>query len=259
MRILMAILALQALLLAQAAQALTVSLTDDTRWVTSNTGPIGGFNETPTSFGADFYWDFPAAGTFQDSTVPKRNTFNSYSLSAAGGALGFSAGGTCNEYSCDVFSHTSGYNISFNTDVESILNISGAFEWLEGDVQYGRADLWLYEGGSLVMSHNYNADTALSLSVIDSYLLNAGQDYRLYMRASGGSGPFDGEWHESVVGFDFDATITATTTAVPVPAAAWLFGSALAGLGWMRRKKNRLTNLKTKFQKAHPCDGLFYA
>jgi hypothetical protein len=28
------------------------------------------------------------------------------------------------------------------------------------------------------------------------------------------------------------------TTAVPIPAAVWLFGSALAGLGWMRRKKS---------------------
>jgi hypothetical protein len=28
-----------------------------------------------------------------------------------------------------------------------------------------------------------------------------------------------------------------TISAVPVPAAAWLFGSALAGLGWMRRRK----------------------
>jgi len=27
-------------------------------------------------------------------------------------------------------------------------------------------------------------------------------------------------------------------TAVPVPAAAWLFGSALAGLGWFRRRQN---------------------
>ena len=26
-------------------------------------------------------------------------------------------------------------------------------------------------------------------------------------------------------------------TAVPIPATVWLFGSALAGLGWMRRKK----------------------
>ena len=25
-------------------------------------------------------------------------------------------------------------------------------------------------------------------------------------------------------------------SAVPIPAAVWLFGSALAGLGWLRRK-----------------------
>jgi hypothetical protein len=36
-------------------------------------------------------------------------------------------------------------------------------------------------------------------------------------------------------GSDFDA-IGAIPT-VPVPAAVWLFGSALAGLGWMRRKQ----------------------
>ncbi|MGI9289665.1 MAG: VPLPA-CTERM sorting domain-containing protein [Gammaproteobacteria bacterium] len=29
-------------------------------------------------------------------------------------------------------------------------------------------------------------------------------------------------------------------SAVPIPAAAWLFGSALAGLGWMRRKQTSL-------------------
>ena len=27
-----------------------------------------------------------------------------------------------------------------------------------------------------------------------------------------------------------------TLSIVPIPAAVWLFGSALAGLGWMRRK-----------------------
>lgn len=31
-------------------------------------------------------------------------------------------------------------------------------------------------------------------------------------------------------------------TAVPVPAAVWLFGSALAGLGWLRRPKQHDTN-----------------
>ena len=31
--------------------------------------------------------------------------------------------------------------------------------------------------------------------------------------------------------------LTGSITAVPIPAAVWLFGSALAGLGWMRRKQ----------------------
>lgn len=33
-----------------------------------------------------------------------------------------------------------------------------------------------------------------------------------------------------------DEPFTVSASAVPVPAAAWLFGSALAGLGWLRRK-----------------------
>jgi hypothetical protein len=32
-------------------------------------------------------------------------------------------------------------------------------------------------------------------------------------------------------------SITSATSTVPVPAAVWLFGSALAGLGWLRRKQ----------------------
>ena len=31
--------------------------------------------------------------------------------------------------------------------------------------------------------------------------------------------------------------VSGYATAVPIPAAAWLFGSALAGLGWIRRKQ----------------------
>jgi hypothetical protein len=31
--------------------------------------------------------------------------------------------------------------------------------------------------------------------------------------------------------------VSGYVTAVPIPAAVWLFGSALAGLGWMRRRK----------------------
>jgi len=38
-------------------------------------------------------------------------------------------------------------------------------------------------------------------------------------------------------GSEFDPLATAWSVAVPIPAAVWLFGSALAGLGWMRRKQ----------------------
>ena len=37
-------------------------------------------------------------------------------------------------------------------------------------------------------------------------------------------------------GFTVVAYEVSPTTAVPIPAAVWLFGSALAGLGWFKRK-----------------------
>ncbi len=38
-------------------------------------------------------------------------------------------------------------------------------------------------------------------------------------------------------GGDRRYVIAGTLSAVPLPAAVWLFGSALAGLGWMRRRQ----------------------
>jgi hypothetical protein len=37
--------------------------------------------------------------------------------------------------------------------------------------------------------------------------------------------------------FQSRSVVSGTVSAVPLPAAVWLFGSALAGLGWMRRKR----------------------
>jgi hypothetical protein len=38
-------------------------------------------------------------------------------------------------------------------------------------------------------------------------------------------------------GFEVSLIDNVTVSAVPVPAAVWLFGSGLAGLGWLRRKQ----------------------
>jgi hypothetical protein len=48
-----------------------------------------------------------------------------------------------------------------------------------------------------------------------------------------------GDWLNAccVGGSEFDPIRTAWSVAVPIPAAVWLFGSALAGLGWMHRRK----------------------
>jgi hypothetical protein len=52
---------------------------------------------------------------------------------------------------------------------------------------------------------------------------------------------YSGLWSNNGVESDMEVSlplVTAwTVTAVPLPPAVWLFGSALAGLGWIRRKK----------------------
>ncbi|MDB4307867.1 VPLPA-CTERM sorting domain-containing protein, partial [Gammaproteobacteria bacterium] len=52
---------------------------------------------------------------------------------------------------------------------------------------------------------------------------------------------FDSGWTNLVavefVSNDLQAIDNIVIATVPIPAAVWLFGSALAGLGWMRRKQ----------------------
>jgi len=61
-----------------------------------------------------------------------------------------------------------------------------------------------------------------------TFSAEAGKVYSLYL---GGAGV--GTWNNNVESYQLDIT----TSAVPVPAAAWLMGSAILGLAGMRRKK----------------------
>lgn len=51
---------------------------------------------------------------------------------------------------------------------------------------------------------------------------------------------FEGDFYDGSAPLNDSVTfgsIEVTVTPIPVPAAVWLFGSALGLLGWMRRKK----------------------
>lgn len=69
-----------------------------------------------------------------------------------------------------------------------------------------------------------NTGLLFSTSSLVTYALNAGQTYVLRLRGDA-TAPF---------------AVAAAVATVPVPAAAWLFGSAVMGFGALRRKKNAL-------------------
>jgi hypothetical protein len=60
----------------------------------------------------------------------------------------------------------------------------------------------------------------------------------ILFEGSGGEGfCLNASCTQAVVGPELREFISGSITAVPIPTAVWLFGSAMAGLGWMRRKQ----------------------
>ncbi|WP_297290776.1 VPLPA-CTERM sorting domain-containing protein [Oceanicoccus sp.] len=103
------------------------------------------------------------------------------------------------------------------TDV-SIFNISALT--FEGD------NLWVSDLGNL-----YSEDLGGGLTRY--YLPDAFTNLE-YVAIDGADGQNGSPSYMFLDNIQINETFTA---AVPVPAAVWLFGSALAGLGWMRRKR----------------------
>jgi hypothetical protein len=65
-----------------------------------------------------------------------------------------------------------------------------------------------------------------NITVMETYLLDSAWSGLQSVTFSADQEPGFGNWVDNIV-----------VATVPVPAAVWLFGSALAGLGWMRRKQ----------------------
>ncbi|MGI9309169.1 MAG: VPLPA-CTERM sorting domain-containing protein [Gammaproteobacteria bacterium] len=125
-------------------------------------------------------------------------------------------------------------NVSVITQANAVLGVE--FDWLEPTTHTAG----IISGIEIVLTPTpyYNsvvcADTTCSVDLgifIENPLSNAGGTVNISngSELSQSSAP---HWGTRARGWS-----GGTLTAVPVPAAVWLFGSALTGLGWMRRKQ----------------------
>ena len=132
--------------------------------------------------------------------------------------------------------------------------------WLESNcgisMEHSSGDLFSLHSLDMAYRDLFNGGTSAYASVI-GYSASGGlvsaTGFDLEPPLSGGvfeqrSFVFDSTWTNLArVEFKFQAVNSGgfaagfvdniSVTAVPIPAAVWLFGSALAGLGWMRRKQ----------------------
>ena len=97
----------------------------------------------------------------------------------------------------------------------------------------GTINLRGYRDGGQILSEVINASAGYTLPSYQTILLGASWENLDRIR-------FDITPDSCCPGSAsaLDNIVLTTATAVPVPAAVWLFGSALAGLGWLRRKSS---------------------
>jgi hypothetical protein len=107
-------------------------------------------------------------------------------------------------------------------------NGSGDFDDLGDGISYGQVVISAQDNGTLVeIQLNQAGITALN-SASGEFAMGG-----LVTTLGFGSG----DQERVFGGTDAGMTRQLELTLVPIPAAVWLFGSALAGLGWLRRKQ----------------------
>jgi len=164
-------------------------------------------------------------------------TLNLYSSCTAGGFIGACAG--------------DGGTVT-NTDV--VLQGSA---WTEGDAALGWGDISQSSLPSSSFTQSSNVDGWISVDVTDmiAYMLDNNTDYGFALtqeaygvvRTSGSvatSSFCDSESSGGACALgDFSPYLEITPSAVPIPAAAWLFGSGLLGLVGIARRESSVASI----------------
>jgi hypothetical protein len=116
------------------------------------------------------------------------------------------------------------WSSNFNVDIANVWNLNSTFSNCETSIYDETASNCLFTGGP--NSAGNNASTVFSFASTD----NDG-DGTLGISMMPG-GPFENS--------SFNFNLQGTMTVVPIPAAVWLFGSGLAGLFGIARKRAKL-------------------
>jgi hypothetical protein len=117
---------------------------------------------------------------------------------------------------------------------------------LEGVVTFSKSNGSAFNLGEFDYAFAGNGDWSVTLSGVKSGGSNVSLDLTLSEIDGRYSNYSATSLFTNIVSFSIQNNASAppmaldniVLTAVPVPAAVWLFGSALAGLGWLRRKQS---------------------
>jgi hypothetical protein len=118
---------------------------------------------------------------------------------------------------------SSSLQFEITTPYAYTLDITASGKWVDGQFQNDFAGAYFYNGSSGFNQHQ-------------SGILVPGGIFYLYT-GIGGCDAYAEFWCAGVPTGNFQYTLTLTPTTVPVPAAAWLFGSGLLGLIGVARRK----------------------
>lgn len=156
---------------------------------------------------------------------------------ACGSAMSSTVTGTINVYTgmAPVIKATNDPHTNpsyYELNVTDSVDVRTFFSLVDTNTEQRTVDYWLYNDtdtttGSYTLGSELDHQTYVDLlgdgiGGTFSALLTAGAQYILKIAVSGGPNAF---------------SATTQISAVPLPAAAWLFGSALMGLGLFRRRK----------------------
>jgi len=158
--------------------------------------------------------------SFSVYAIPVTWTLNDAAFDDGGIASGsFTYDADANIYSDINISVTAGSNIDFGSAVYD--EIYSTVAGINPDELLMAQNPTVIPGDSLLKLF-FSAD-----------LTNSGGTVAIEAFPSGGSR----EDTADLSGFPRRYLVSGSVSAVPIPAAVWLFGSALVGLGWMRRKQ----------------------